>query len=100
MPVGVVGNMGSFTPFASGFSKSPHLHSSVLENFALVQAFDLKPFHPSFHFSSVNDGYYYLFSLFFCRFSKTRRAAIANEHDSSSRRGTGTGIVWLLLKCL
>ena len=73
--VGAVGNLGRFHPPAAGFSKSPHLHSSVLENFTLMQTSLSKPFHPSFHFSSVNDGYYYLFSLFFYFFPNTRRSA-------------------------
>jgi len=32
LPVKVVGNLGRFLPPAASFSKSPHLHSSVLEN--------------------------------------------------------------------
>jgi len=66
------------------------LHSRVLENFALVQTSLFKALQPSFHFSSVNYGYYCLFSLIFFLFSKTRRAANGEVHDSSSRPGTGT----------
>src|ERR1035438_5642346 len=50
-PVGVVGNLGRFTLFTGRFSKSPHLHSRVLESLALTQAALLKPLHPAFHFS-------------------------------------------------
>jgi hypothetical protein len=53
--------MGRFHPLEAEFSKSPHLHSSVLENLNLAQASRIKPLHPSFHFSSVNYGYYCLF---------------------------------------
>jgi hypothetical protein len=70
--------MGQICQPFDGFSKSAHLHSSVLENLAVTQTPLLKPVHPSFHFSSSNDGYYYLFSLFFYLFPSTRRFAIPN----------------------
>jgi hypothetical protein len=84
-PVGVVGNLGRFTPLTAEFSKSPQLHSFVLENLALMQTSLSKPVHPSFHFSSLNYGYYYLFSLFFYVFPNTRRSAIPAAHDRPSR---------------
>jgi hypothetical protein len=85
-PVGVVGNMGRFTALAVEFSKSPHLHSSVLENLDLMQTSLLKPLHPSFHFSSVNYGYYCLFSLFFYSFPRTRRGAILGAQKRQTRQ--------------
>jgi hypothetical protein len=85
LSVGVVGNLGLFTQLTARFSKSPHLHRSVLENPPLTQATLLEPLHLSFHFSSSNDGYYYLFSLFFYVFPNTRRCAIPDAHDQPSR---------------
>jgi hypothetical protein len=85
VPVGVVGNLGFITSLTARFSKFPQLHSFVLENLALMQTSLSKPVHPSFHFSSLNYGYYYLFSLFFYVFPNTRRSAIPAAHDRPSR---------------
>jgi hypothetical protein len=60
--VRVVGNSGRLNPPITLFSKFAHLHSPVLENSPPTQPLEPKPFHPSFHFSFGNYGYYYLFS--------------------------------------
>jgi hypothetical protein len=92
------GKHGPLYPGRRRVFQIPSFAQLCFRKLPMVQTSDLKPLCPSFHFSSLNDGYYYLFSLFFCRFRKTRRATTGEVHDSSSRRGTGTGIVWLLLK--
>jgi hypothetical protein len=55
-------------PPLTPISKPPQFHNSDLENLPTLQLLRSKVLRPHFHFSCLNDGYYFLFPLFFFLF--------------------------------
>jgi len=53
--------MGRLATLKLQISKTPELHSYVLENSAHPQPLTREPHRHIFHFSDPNDGYYCLF---------------------------------------
>lgn len=77
-------------PLTVGISKSPQLHSLVLENQPPRQLSLYKQFHLSFHFSSHNYGYCCLFSLSLLPFPPPRRDAIPKRQNRPWHLPTGS----------
>ena len=73
-PSGNRGNLGTLTSIPPCISKTPQFHSLNLEILPTIQLHAIKALHPNFHFSCLNDGYYYLFSLILIPFPLPRRA--------------------------
>ena len=62
--VGVVGNEGRRWREDGAISKCPEMHRRDLEIRHQGKADDGKRHNPAFHFSSDNDGYYWLFDYY------------------------------------
>ena len=73
-PCGKRGKQVFYHLLLSKISKNPLFHSLDLENQPLSQPSPLQVLEPSFHFSLINDGYYYLFLNSYPLFSHPSRA--------------------------
>ena len=63
-PVGVVGNQGRVSSKEGEISKCPEMHRRDLEIQHKGKAGDGEQDMPAFHFSSDNDGYYWLIDYY------------------------------------
>ena len=73
-PLKNLGNWGHVIPLHAHLSKTPQFHSLNLENSPTLQLPLFEALHQNIHFSCLNDGYYYLFSLIHILFPLPRRA--------------------------
>jgi hypothetical protein len=80
LPVGSVGNHPPLSPLAALFSKSPDLHSLVLENSPPSQPPAPQPFRLNSHFSSLPTGTTAFVFILFTQNHPLRRTSTPRSH--------------------